>query len=480
MFTEFTRGKSLKFKARLSFALNWDDRNVKSIKIKEGQELLYDGEVAVVDNGDGLIKGRCMGLKSAINVMDWLTPIKNGKSSKVSEVPQIVSSNLFGDDDYDPRLGGNLDTYMKRNNMGVKREVIKEEDLIVKKISPINKKSEAPRKGKLEIAGDQVEVPKDRLVVSSSTVRTRIGKRDVDVIQADEMGADSTLPLKGQKKALTQTQKKKGFIVNDTTPRPMHNDMTQDEIRRITKVINADESQDAKVVKRIDRSKMEVKEVEGITLKKTISPKDVKFNKTTTPSGMTVKTTVGSGNNYSVGDQGGVVVGVSKTAKNKAEKTGKALIEDILDEAPEPTEEEKAQAAAKLVERTKKAKERADNRKKTSSETQKLMEKDKKPVESEKIDLDKPPELVKEIKVKKKKDKKVKNATKMSASDATTDFLLTLPDNWNKMHWVKKEQFIKKQDDHYFIKFILSMEITKAVRNACLERLKELGQEESG
>ena len=93
---------------------------------------------------------------------------------------------------------------------------------------------------------------------------------------------------------------------------------------------------------------------------------------------------------------------------------------------------------------------------------------------SEELDINEPPELVEEI----KPDTEFTKIT--SVDDATTDYLLTLPDNWGKMHWVKKEQFIKGIDDIYFIKFILSMENTKAVRNACNERLKELGHEKSG
>lgn len=466
MVTEFVSGQSQEFIANITFSLNWDDRDIKSIKIREGQVISYDGEIATINNGAGSVRGRCMGLKSAINVMGWLSPAED---TEVSEVPEIVSESLFKDEDYDPRIGGNLDTHFERNNMTGKREIIREDDLIVKKIPPINQKEEPVKKGKLEIAGDQVEVPKERLLVSSSTIRVRTEKRNVKIVKADEMGADSVLPLKGLKKAAT-TPNKKAFTVDDTTPRQIHEDMTRDEVQRITKVIIADESQDAKVVKKIDSSKMEVKEVEGITLRKTTSPKDIQFNKTTTPSGMTIKTTVGSGSNYSAGDQGGVVVGRSKAAKKGIEKSGKDLINDIFEEAPELTEEEKKEAAAKLVERTKKAKARAANRKKSSKETQKLMEKDKKP---SKVSTDKPPEMVQEIKLN-------EDVTKITSSDATTDYLLILPDNWNKLHWVKKEKFIKELDDVHFIRFILSMESTKAVRNACNERLEELGQKESG
>ncbi len=487
MVTEFTKGKNQKFVATISFSLNWDDRDIKSIKIKEGQELFYDGEVATVENGAGQVKGRCMGLKSAINVMNWLVPVENGGSSKTPEVPKIVSDSLFENDDYKPGIGGNLDTYIERTNeIGGKREIIKEEDLIVKTVSPINKREEQPKKGKLEIAGDQVEVPKDRLLVSSTTIRTKSSKRDVTITRADEMGADSVQPLKKVKGTTAKKEKKKSFTVDDTTPRQIHEDMKLDEIHRITKVVNADESQDAKVVKKIDRSKVEVKEIEGVTLKRTDSPKDVKFNKTTSPTEVSIKTTVGSGSNYSAGDQGGVVVGRSKVAKTGVEKKGQDLIDDIFEEAPVITEEEKQKQAKKLAERTKKAQERAASRKKSSKETQKMMEKEKEVQNVEvEIPADKAPDLIEEV--------KADDLTKItsveidgdlteitSVKEDTVDYLLMLPDNWNKLHWVKKEKFIKEVTDASFIRFILSMEITKAVRNACLERLEELGQKESG
>ena len=112
------------------------------------------------------------------------------------------------------------------------------------------------------------------------------------------------------------------------------------------------------------------------------------------------------------------------------------------------------------------------------------MEKEKEP-QKEEVKKEKVPDLVAEVKsddltkitsVGTKKE----DLTKITSTDATTDYLLILPDNWNKLHWVKKEKFIKDLDDVGFINFILSMETTKAVQNACKERLKELGQKESG
>ena len=262
MATEFIRGKKLKFIAEISFGLNWDDKDMKSVKIKKGQEVLYDGEVAVVENGAGVITGRCMGLKSAINVMEWLKPAENGQVSKAPKGQKVISDSLFGNQDYDAFKGGNFDVHMKRESG---RKIIKEEDLIVKEIPSLKTNKRPAKSGKLEIAGDQVEVPKERLVVSSSTIRTKTGKRNVEVMKADEMGADATLPFKSKVGTPTQTPEKKSFTVDDTTPRQIRDDMTHEEVQRFTKpkVINADDSQDAKVIKKIDTSKESVQEVES-------------------------------------------------------------------------------------------------------------------------------------------------------------------------------------------------------------------------
>ena len=59
----------------------------------------------------------------------------------------------------------------------------------------------------------------------------------------------------------------------------------------------------------------------------------------------------------------------------------------------------------------------------------------------------------------------------------STDYLSMLPEDWGSLHWTKKEKFVKNHTNVDFIKFILSVETTTAVQNACKARLKELGQE---
>ena len=99
------------------------------------------------------------------------------------------------------------------------------------------------------------------------------------------------------------------------------------------------------------------------------------------------------------------------------------------------------------------AKKRADQRKKMASNTQAAMEYEKK--------------------------QKTKKRQKNSKTKKGSNYLLMLPDDWGRLHWVKKEKFIKEQTDIKLIEYILSVETVKAVLNACRERLKELGQKVS-
>lgn len=499
MLTEFVKGQAKKFVASNDFALNWDNRNIPSVKVREGQTVLYDGEIALYVKSDGEeIKGRCIGLRSAINIMGWLIPSDITETVVEPEVdPNKSCPDLFvepdqpdqiPESDFDSVKGGSFDTFANQNNdihvVGSKgTEVIKEDDLIVKEIPPIEKtKVIGEEDGKLEVAGDQVqvkEVPDSRLIVNSSTVTPKKVKRTLEVTQADEMGADSTQPIKTAK--VSEPTKKKTYIVDNQTPRTIHEDMTKEEVQRITKVINADESQDARVVKKLDKSKMDVKEIEGVTLRKTESPKDIAFNKTVSPKDMSVKTTISSGSTpiADISAQEPVVVSKEKKA---GEKTGDALIADIFDEptekkVPKKTEEvsekteekatekkvpektEKEKTAEKKAIAAKKAKERAITRKKSSAKTQKQMESEKAPKEILDVQLD---------------------AKVTDEPQTEIDYISMLPDDWGKLHWVKKEKFIKELTNIAFIKFIFSVEKIKAVQNACAERLKTLGQKKSG
>ncbi len=506
MVIEFAKGQVQLFVATRDFALNFEDRKIPSVKIREGETVQYDGSVAIYTKSDGdIAKGRCPGLKSAINIMGWLDLVEKEEETpelpKATEMSAVLDEgNLFEDplgpppqqeveiplqdDDYSHMKGGSFDTYAQKESdihvVGSKNtQVIKENDLIVKEIPAIKKAEQPQSRGKLEVAGDQVEIK----LVTSSTVTPRAGpKRGFKVVAGDEYGADSSTPMTTKKAASAQPQQRKSFVVDDTTPRATEG-MSREEVQRITKVINADESQDAKVVRTIDK-KMDVKEIEGITLRKVESPKDITFKKRSTPDGLTITTKVSSGSTgvADISQQGGVVVasidGVkpSKSAVEPQEAVVIGKIGEPKDEVPETAplpqvepgekvgeeliadifEEQTPEQIQQKEESERRAKVRADGRKKSATVTQKAMEKSST----------------------KKQAKEVPETSVPPVSEQTedTDYLSMLPDDWGKMHWVKKEQFIKKQTDTAFIRFIQSVEMTKAVQNACAERLTELEQ----
>lgn len=71
-------------------------------------------------------------------------------------------------------------------------------------------------------------------------------------------------------------------------------------------------------------------------------------------------------------------------------------------------------------------------------------------------------------------DVSVKTASAEPSTQEAPDYLSKLPDDWGKLHWTKKEKFIKQLDDPDFIRFIMMVETIKAIKVACTERLKEL------
>jgi hypothetical protein len=425
----FSKGQPQEFVATRDFGLNWEDRNIKSVKVRIGEVVLYDGDQATYTKSTGeQITGRCPSLKAVINTMGWLE-LKNatGSASGGSDTPQPVNMKNevvipASDTDFDGMRGGNFDTFAhKSDNVHVATvrhgKVIQESDLVVRQIPDIKKKAEktAVSGEKLEIAGELFEVT-SRLIVNSSTSGNKQAKRTPQIIQADEMGADTTLPMTTKRAASMEPKKKKSFVIDEKTPRTIGEDMTKAEVERITKVVAADDAQDAVVVKPIKPIATSI-EVEGITLKKytntptasTAASKDLN---------VTAKVSAGGESVVDIQSAGTVVatVGVKKSS---------------------------ADAAAK----------RAASRKAASVMTQTQIEKEQ--------------GIVKEP---------VVTPAPVDSSNPTDVFLSMLPDNWSKMHWVQKEKFIKEQTNVAFIQFILSVESIKAVQNACTERLSELGQ----
>lgn len=410
------KGSVKKYTATRDFGVNFDNK-IKSIKIKNGEEASYDGLTFsyVNINGESVV-GPCSSMKAAINA-GWMT-LKNG--TKTSLISKIEASQ----DDFDRLKGGSFDTAMA-NEMGkISSKVIRQEDLIVKRTTTVKKSQEPTVHGKLEVVGDQVEILEHqadtRSIVNSSTSTTpKAIKHNTEVVQRDEGCADYTKPITTKKASLNDLTKKKGFIVDDKTPRQVSEDMTLSEIRKVTgEVINADESQEAQVVKKVDRSKMVVQEIEGVTFRKVSAPKEMSIE-TKVSAGkqdITIKTQVIPGQSISDSSEGTVVA----TVGHKSEDAAKA---------------------------------RAEARKIASAQTQAAIEK-------KKVASQKDPE-------------------KASDSPEDNNYLSMLPDIWSKMHWVQKETWIKKQDNKGLLEFIMSVETLKAVQDACAKRLKELEQETS-
>jgi hypothetical protein len=419
--------------ATRDFALNWDDKKMKSVKVRSGETVSYDGAVAQYKDSKTSeeFKGPCHGLKSAIAVMGWLIP-KNGKVI-VAEATKVQIPRK----DFDEKVGGNFETFMAKEQAVViprkKYGLIQEKDIVVKDLSkpPV---AEEKREGKLEIVGDQVAV-KEKLIIRSSTTEVTSSKFNASLIKGDEGSSEGTIPLKMQKKSTEKI--KKTFTVDETTPRNISDDLTMDEVQRMKGVIKADDSQDARVIGRVKTSSVDVQQIEGITLKRPV-PRQEK----------PITATVSRGGNEPVVNiqDDGVVVGKIKSKKD--------VEADALIAAEEKRKKVEASKQARL---------------KAAAATQAALEKEKPVVVSEIENVatvvENQPTASEVI-----EDTKVETIT-----PGSTDYLSQLPEDWGSMHWVKKEKFIKALTDKGFIEFILSVETIKAVQNACTERLKEIG-----
>jgi hypothetical protein len=426
----FEEGKPQNFTAVKEFALNFDDRKIKSVKIKVGENVLYNGDVASYTKTTGeVVTGKVSSLKSVINRAKWLVPAATGKKGH-GRGPVPAPAPVEPAPDYDPKRGGNFSSFMEtEKNVKVAESkppttIIREEDRIVK----LTPKKENPQQQKVrhvEVTNDQVDVRQvgqvggERYTVNSST-SGKSGPKETRqapiVIQAEDMGAARTIPISYKKEASSTDSKKRNSFMVDQNTSSLPQEPSLDDIRRVkgsSKIVQ--ESQEATVVSRTSKPRLlDVQETEGITLKKVASPKD-----------MTIKTTVGSGSTP-IGDASdGVVVG-------KTTPMGE----------PEGT----VRTASKSAE----AKAQREKRLKQSAQTQAQIEAEKKTKPA--------PDPV----------------SVQPAQDNNTDYMAMLPPTWSEMHWVQKEKFVKSLVDKDFIKFILSVESIKAVLNACEERLKEL------
>jgi hypothetical protein len=459
MLTVQVEAKPRDYVATRDFALNWDDKKMKSVKVRSGELVNYDGNLAIYKDSKTLeeFKGPCHGLKSAIEAMGWLVP-KNGKVTIKAEIEQPQAPRS----DYDAKIGGSFDTFMAKEQAQVvvpkpnKYSVIKEEDIIVKNLSK-PQVSEEKKSGKFEVIGDQVAV-KEKLMVRSSTTAVRSSKMDMTVIAGDEGGSERTISLNRPQKDNTKATRKT-FTVDETTPRNITEDLTIDEVKKMQGVIKVDDSQDAKIIGTVKQG-AETKTVEGITFKKSV-PRPEK----------PITATVSRGGNEPVVNiqDDGIVVGKIKPQKDPIE-----------------TAEDKK----KRVESAKR------DRLAKAATTQAMLEKEKPVIKEASIEIPLPssPKIAPTEKSEEEcgttedpddtatSDELIFDTVdvvtekdKIASDPESTDYLSMLPDDWGDLHWVKKEKFIKALTDKGFLEFILSVETIKAVQNACTERLKELG-----
>jgi hypothetical protein len=389
------QGSMQEYISNIDFSLNFEDTK-KSVKVHIGDIVWYDGLIARYKKNSGEeISGKTPSLGSAI-ASNWLTLNIVGAdpgsvSVKADKVREGVSMNSIDNKmsdavkeqtpKYDKVRGGDFDKFLDTDPTIVvgknKTQVIREEDRVIRK---------------LDVANDQVNVKNvESSTVSSSTAVPPAQKKfNTKIINADQYNADSSIPLKTKIASSPSGQKKANvFTVDDTTSK-LPEDATMKEVSRATNrpVVEAVESQDAVIVRKVQRPKLQVESIEGVTLKSEVgsSNKEIDFTVKTssgnTPIDFSVKTSPGS---TPVADLSSI------------ESDIKNLTEEV---APSPASEKKKEANAK--------------------------------------------------------------------------YLKMLPEDWAKMHWVKKEQFIKSQTDKEFVKFILTVEQVKAVQNACRKRLVEL------
>lgn len=343
---KFVPGEMLTFKSNKSFGLNFEDKT-PSVKVLEGETLYYDGELAHYQSRNGAeVQGRTPWLRGAIR-MDWLTlipsrprKIKSTAESQLSNQAKTEQSIQTRRKLYDNLKGGNFDEYSKQMNA----QVEKEEDRVVKNIGQKPKK-ETLKSEKLEVAGDQVEVKsKDEngaFVVTSSTAQPRNKKHNTKVSSAEDYGADSTIAMKGSKKQenTSANKKRKTFTVDATTP-AVQEGATKEEVERAKGVINAQESQNATVVRKIRRGSMKVEETDGIKVTNQVGSGDKPISTRASVSSpdkkaINTKATVGKGSEpvADLAAQQEAVV-VSKQIK-KASSTSSDMTRDYLEKMPD-------------------------------------------------------------------------------------------------------------------------------------------------
>lgn len=422
-----TASAEKEYVSTISFSLNFEDK-VNSIKLKEGDKLKYDGYVAVCNYRGEEVRGKTSALRSAIE-RGWLTENAGKTSEAPAEISTKTQTRVSQDDTYDEKKGGNFDEFVRKTQLNV----ITENDTVVKDLQKKGQTAK-PKKGeKLSVDGDQVAVKNlndERLVVGSSTSIPRSGEHSTKVERSDAYGADDSKDMDGVavKKTASAPSKKNSYTVDATTP-SVPQEATKEELNRAKGVVNADESQDAKVVGTVKEPKGVVKETEGIVLKKTESPKDMTVPKASTRS------------------TGETAVVINEDSAVVVKKVGEEAPKKAAEEAPKEVAEESSVL-----------KDLFDDEDKASEDTKSAEE------------------------TKQNEEGKTEEAqeTEDLSKDGGKDYLAMLPKGWAKMHWTKIEKFIKGLDDVGFLRYLRKVESRKVILRACGERLEALGAKKSG
>jgi hypothetical protein len=401
----FTQGTMKEYTAKKDFNLNFEDRTIKSVKVRTGEVLLYDGMTAEVISGGIKTVGRCPSLKAAIAKLGWLVPA-------IGEAVTMENPVKASQTDYDDFKGGNFNTFLNSKGLNGERrgkmEVVRQENRVVKTLDTGTKTVTASDDS--SVVEEQVPV-RENLMVGSSTTVPRSQKHSAKLIQSENGGAQSSIPIKGPQKK-EASDKRKSFTVDSTTP-SVPEDATMADVRRATQVISVESgAQNTTVVKKIGQA-ADVVSAEGITLRKTVSRE------------ASAKARVGSGD---------------REINTKAKVSAGESMPDIGGEVT---------VVKKIVD--------------TSSDipVKKAGEADYDPLLGGSFDTD-------------MKQGGLNKDAATPVVEENPDYLSMLPENWGDMHWAQKEKFIMGLTDMNFIKFIQTVETTAAVQNACTERLTQL------
>ena len=424
-----------------AMSLNFDDKKVKSVKVKKGETVLYDGEIASFTDTKGeVFTGRSIGVKSAILRQGWLV-LKSG------EPMNIPTSSRSQPVPYNDLKGGEFEIYRKSDGLNRpiragKMEIVNQKDRIV------GQHANAPVVAEEEGVVAMDSSPVATHVSSSTSVSRTASSHSTKILQSDNSsgaGASADMRTLPRKAAATQ-QKKKSYVVDDTTPRPVE-DATLAEVQAATTVIDAPDGQNARVVKKIGQRSPEIQEVEGITLKKGGQPRESSGKATVTASS----------DNISMSGQDTTVVKKIGAPRASAVPTAFKKSEPPVTPAPQ-YERPNYQPVHKVVPLEVGAQRKPEFDSNLGGDFETSL-KDKGLNDGATLNSMVGTPVVK------------------TASAPSDDYISMLPDKWSDMHWVQKEKFVLSITDKAFLEFILSVETTPAIINACTKRLAQLEQE---